>query len=381
MPALTLGAFALRLATAFRAWSDPTHGAALSYFDGNRARHGGDELRLRASLIKDHLLAQGFGYASANIEIEAADRSDVMLYAGAASDRRPVAIVETKKSGFADLLNTRLATGETAPQQLARYVRLRGLYLGALTNGDTWHCFDFGVSLQPRASFQMTALVALLDGITTSTQAEVAVASNSALADALIIAQALFEAAKWTAVDTYLAELNEASQFQSKPLTTEADRTGIVTQVKERLGLLRDTILAQFAVLNRDLVTYDRLYTQVSATDVRPYADELDKTLALLAASIADQERRATLLALVRDLVIEFAQTPDADWFYAAYMEKARAALAYSQTALPGMAIVSKSLAFYDATFRFGRAILPGCTTQPLRPGPKASGATFAIWL
>ena len=43
--------------------------------------------------------------------------------------------------------------------------------------------------------------------------------------------------------------------------------------------------------------------------------------------------------------------------------------------------IVSKSIAFYDACFRFGRAILSGWTTQPLRPGPKASGATFTIWL
>lgn len=128
MPSLTLGAFALNLASAFRSWSDPTHGPALSYFGGNRARHGGDEVRLRASLIKDHLLEQGFGYTSANIEIEASDRSDVVLYAGTI-DRRPVAIIETKKSGFIDLLNTRLATGETPPQQLARYVRLRGLYL------------------------------------------------------------------------------------------------------------------------------------------------------------------------------------------------------------------------------------------------------------
>ena len=59
MSAFTLGAFALRLAIAFRTWHDPTHGAALTYFGGNRARHGGDELRLCASLIKDHLLAQG----------------------------------------------------------------------------------------------------------------------------------------------------------------------------------------------------------------------------------------------------------------------------------------------------------------------------------
>jgi hypothetical protein len=56
MPIFGLGVFALRLASAFTSWNDPSHGPALTYFGGNRNRHGGDEIRLRASLIKDHLL-------------------------------------------------------------------------------------------------------------------------------------------------------------------------------------------------------------------------------------------------------------------------------------------------------------------------------------
>ena len=343
MPALTLGAFALRLATAFRTWHDPTHGAALTYFAGNRARHGGDELRLRASLIKDHLLAQGFGYASASIEIEAADRADVVLYAGSASDRRAVALIETKRSGFTDLLNTRLATGETAPQQLARYVRLRGLYLGALTNGDTWHFFDFSVSLQPRASLQLTALVALLEGVTTAAQAELALAAAPVLANALVVAQAMLETDKWTAVAGYLAELNAAEQFQSKLLTTAADRVGLITQIKQRLSLLRDTILAQFAVLSSDLARYEARRIQVSATDTRPYAEELTKALDLLAASIADQDDRTALLTLIHELLGEFAQTNDPDWFYTSYIEQAQVLLTYHQAALPGMATTTMS--------------------------------------
>ncbi|NNJ12977.1 SAM-dependent DNA methyltransferase [Chloroflexales bacterium ZM16-3] len=343
MPALALGAFALRLASAFRSWSDPVHGQALTYFAGNCAHHGGDELRLRASLIKDHLLEQGFGYARPNIEIEAVDRSDVVLYAGSATDRRPVAIVETKRSGFPDLLNTRLATGETAPQQLARYVRLRGLYLGALTDGNTWHFFDFGVSLQPRASITLTTLTELLTGSTTPAQAEAALTTNAAIQNALVVAQDMMEADKWTAVDGYLGELNDPRQFKSTTLTTADARAGLVTQINERLGLLRDTIVAQFAVLKRDLDTYNALRVQVSATDTRPYAEELDEHLDLLTSTIADADRRAAFLDFTRNLVVEYAETGDADWFYATYMVKAPDVLAYHQAALPGIAAPTAS--------------------------------------
>ncbi|MEI7645701.1 MAG: N-6 DNA methylase [Chloroflexales bacterium] len=335
MPALTLGAFALRLASAFRSWSDPIHGPALTYFDGNRTRHGGDELRLRASLIKDHLLEQGFGYASPNIEIEASDRSDVVLYAGL-RDRRPVAIVETKRSGFSELL-TRPTNGETPPQQLARYVQLRGLYLGALTNGDTWHFFDFGVSLQPRATITMTALAALLVNATTSSQAESVLATNPALANALVVAQDMFEADKWTAVDSYLTELTDEGQFHSTSLDSVDKRTGLIAQMKGRLGLLRDTIVAQFAVLIRDLETYSDLRTQVSATDPRLYSAVREDALDLLAKAVADEDRREPFITFVKDLVATFEQTGDADWFYSTYMVQAHTVLAYSQVALPGI--------------------------------------------
>ncbi|NCC34830.1 MAG: hypothetical protein EOM24_22860, partial [Chloroflexia bacterium] len=333
MPTLRLGVFALRLASAFTSWTDPSHGSALIYFGGNRNRYGGDEIRLRTSLIKDHLLEQGFGYASANIEIEASDRSDVVLYAGT-SDRRPVAIIETKKSGFSDLLNTRLATGETPPQQLARYVRLRGLYLGALTNGDTWHFFDFGVSLQPRSSVSLTALVTCLGGATTPAQADAALATDLALSNALLVAQDMLEADKWTAVDSYLTELNDGTKFHSVPLSTAEERVGLVTQIKERLGLLRDTIVAQFAVLDHDLAAYKSLQAQVSATDPRPYADVLTEALELLVTTIADEDRHHTFIDFVRDLVAEFERTGDADWFYATYMVRASEVLAYNQGVL-----------------------------------------------
>ncbi|WP_129630281.1 Eco57I restriction-modification methylase domain-containing protein [Candidatus Oscillochloris fontis] len=339
MAALTLGVFALRLINAFRSWNDPTHGSANTYFSGNLARHGGDELRLRASLIKDHLLTQGFGYDPAAIEIEAADRSDVVLYAGSRSDRRPVAIVETKKSGFGHLLATRLATGETPPQQLARYVRLRGLYLGVLTNGNIWHFFDLGVSLQPRATITLTELDALLAGSTTPAQADAALAAHPSLANALLIAQDMLDATKWTTVDGYLAELNDVGQFHSIALTTPEARSGLVQQIAQRLGLLRETISAQFALLYQDLTTYTQLCSQISATDPRLYADRVVDEIALLVGQVTEPDLRDALLTLVHDLVAEFEATGDADWFYATYIVRAQSVLAYQQSVLPGMAV------------------------------------------
>jgi hypothetical protein len=196
-------------------------------------------------------------------------------------------------------------------------VRLRGLYLGALTNGDTWHFFDFGVSLQPRSSVSLTALVTCLVGATTPAQAEAALATDPALSNALVVAQDMLEADKWTAVDSYLTELNDGTKFHSAALNTAEERVGLVTQIKERLGLLRDTIVAQFAVLDHDLAAYKSLRAQVSATDTRSYAEVLTEALELLATTIADADRRQTFIAFVRDLVTEFEQTGDADWFYA----------------------------------------------------------------
>lgn len=57
MPSHHVGEFALQLVTAFQTWQSPqTMEAALDYFAGDRRRHGGDELPLRTSLVKDHIL-------------------------------------------------------------------------------------------------------------------------------------------------------------------------------------------------------------------------------------------------------------------------------------------------------------------------------------
>ncbi|PDW03352.1 hypothetical protein [Candidatus Viridilinea mediisalina] len=209
MPPST-AAFALRLVAALHAWHDPVHGPALAYFAGDLRRHGGDEVRLRAALVRDHLLQQGFGYPPEALELEAADRADLLLYAPG-PERRPVAIIETKRSGFGDLLTTRQAKGETPPEQLARYVQLRGLYLGALTNGVQWYFFDLATSLQPCAALNLLDLALLLDGVTNEADAAAALAQRPELANALVVAQALLAAEKWQAVAHYQQELADSA--------------------------------------------------------------------------------------------------------------------------------------------------------------------------
>ncbi|RRR66293.1 MAG: hypothetical protein EI684_20990, partial [Candidatus Viridilinea halotolerans] len=327
--------FALRLVAALRAWQDPLHGPALAYFAGDLRRHGGDELRLRAALVRDHLLQQGFGYPAETLELEAADRVDLLLYAPG-PERRPVALIETKRSGFGDLLTTRQASGETPPEQLARYARLRGLYLGALTNGVQWYFFDLATSLQPCAALNLLDLALLLEGITSEEGAAAALAGRPDLANALVVAQALLGAEKWQAVAHYQQELRDAAQFHAQPLVHEAQRTGLLNQIRERLALLRDTILALFVLLERDLATFEALAAHVSASDPRPYAPLLAAQIDLVTQAVPDVAQRTALRTALHEICLEFAQQGDTDWFYSAYALRAIVLQIKNPTKPPG---------------------------------------------
>jgi type I restriction-modification system DNA methylase subunit len=331
-----LETFALRLVNVFQAWQSVTGESAESYFV-NPQRHGGDEHTLRVSLVKDHVLQQGFGYSASQIELEleATDRADVVLFSGG-TPQRPVAIVETKKSGFSDLLHTSIS-GETPPQQLARYLRLRGMYLGAITNGETWHFFDVSVGLEPRASLHLLDLVTTLAGATTPDQVKRQLTTHATLRYALVVIQDMFEATKWGQIDHFLDALRDEHQFHAKQLITQTDQLGLIEQIRHELHGLRNTILAQFTLLRAYYATYQQRLAQVSHNDDRDYETVLAATLAniLKELSAYDPENRATFSALINQLCEQFMQDGDEDAFSVTYAIEGQQLLKATQWTLP----------------------------------------------
>ena len=98
-----LATFALRLSQAYTSWHDPQTGEdALAYFQPS-ARHTGDELGLRATLIRDHILP-AFQYEPTQIEFESRERYDMVLRS---QKRRRIAIIETKSSSLRNLIALR----------------------------------------------------------------------------------------------------------------------------------------------------------------------------------------------------------------------------------------------------------------------------------
>ncbi len=181
----TLSAFALRLVQAYTSWRDPRSGEdAFAYFR-HSPRHTGDEHNLRATLIREYILP-AFNYAPEQIEYESQERYDLVLWSQHQHDRRKIAIIETKSSSQRNLANIQRRT-ETPAEQLERYLSQAGLYLGALTNGDEWHLFDFAVGHEPLASLSLIELATLLQGSSTPVAVEQQLADQPLLRQALAV--------------------------------------------------------------------------------------------------------------------------------------------------------------------------------------------------
>jgi len=153
-----VSAFALRLAQACISWHAPRSGE--DFFTYFARRQSGDELGLRATLIRERILPT-FNYTPVQIEFESQERFDLTLWNYAQQERRRIAIIETKSSVARNLAITTRGS-ETPIEQLERYLTQAGIYLGVLTNGDEWHLFDFALGREPLASFSLLELVNLL---------------------------------------------------------------------------------------------------------------------------------------------------------------------------------------------------------------------------
>ena len=89
--------FALDLAKACISWRAPRSGEDFFSYFARTPRQRGDELGLRATLIRE-LILPVFNYTSAQIEYESQERFDLTLWNHSQQERRRIAIIETKSS-------------------------------------------------------------------------------------------------------------------------------------------------------------------------------------------------------------------------------------------------------------------------------------------
>src|SRR5437764_5757422 len=95
----SLASIALNLMKAYVLWRDPKSGEDVFSYFSRAPRHTGDEHKLRASLIREHILPV-FHYAPSQIEYESQERYDLTLWSQHTQNRRRIAIIETKSSSL-----------------------------------------------------------------------------------------------------------------------------------------------------------------------------------------------------------------------------------------------------------------------------------------
>jgi hypothetical protein len=204
-----LASFALRLARSYISWKAPSSGEnVFAYFD-RPSVHTSDEHGLRATLIRD-LVLPAFNYEPSEIEYESPQRFDLALWCQMRSDRRKVAIVETKSSSVRNMASLR-SSKETPVKQLERYLTQAGLYLGVLTNGDEWHVFDFALGCEPLASLSLIDLARLLKDVPDGKVANEVLRNHPLLYQALAIAFYYLDARRWQQIDVFRENLANAS--------------------------------------------------------------------------------------------------------------------------------------------------------------------------
>src|SRR6266704_1256584 len=197
----SLADVALNLARAYTSWHDAKSGEDIFSYFASAPRHTGDEHGLRATLIRERILPI-FHYVPSQIEYESQERYDLTLWNQSSQDRRRIAIIETKSSSMRNLTASQKGR-ETPAEQLERYLSQAGLYLGALTNGDEWHLFDFAVGHEPLASLSLIELATLLQGSSTPVAVEQQLADQPLLRQALAVMLYYLDARRWEQTNVF----------------------------------------------------------------------------------------------------------------------------------------------------------------------------------
>jgi len=335
----SIAAVALRLARAYAKWRDPTTGEdAFTYFN-RQPRQTGNEYGLRATLIRE-LILPIFGYEPAQIEYESQERYDLTLWSKRQPHRRRIAIIETKSAAQRNLV-ARQKRRESPIEQLERYLSQAGLYLGVLTNGDEWHLFDFALGSEPLASFSLLELATLLKDVQAEEQVEQMLASQPLLRQALAINFYYLDARRWEQTDIYRQHIANPAYHRIAPLRQPEHIELLVQQIKQVLGSLRDTIHAQFALLEQRYDEYERHSQLTSEQDQRIFAGALQETIAnILQQSTAFRYDEGGILRqsvsdLLQELSAAFLNNGDLAAFERDYFERASELLKNTQISQP----------------------------------------------
>src|SRR6266852_6295997 len=326
--------FALRLAQAYTSWRAPRSGEDIfTYF---ARRPTGDELGLRATLIREHILPV-FNYTPSQIEFESQERFDLTLWSQSKHERRRIAIIETKSSAARNLAITTRGS-ETPVEQLERYLTQAGIYLGVLTNGDEWHLFDFALGREPLASFSLLELATLFKNVSSSDTVEQRLAQQPHMQQALAITYYYLDARRWEQSDIFRQHLANNAYHRIASLREPEHVETLVRQVKQILGSLRDTIHAQFALLQERYNDYQRQWAYTSVQDKRPFTETLQAALdkmgqfdATLRFLDIDGQLRAAIIGLLSELIAQYLTDGDISAFESEYLQKASKLLSERQ--------------------------------------------------
>jgi len=335
----SIAAVALRLARAYARWRDPnSDDDAFSYF-GRSPRQSGDEYHLRTTLIGEQILPV-FNYDAAHIEYESQQRYDITLWSKNQQRRRRIAIIETKSSSLRNLIAMR-GKRETPVAQLERYLTQGGLYLGVLTNGDEWHLFDFALGNEPLASFSLLELATLLRNATSEEQAAQRLESHPLLQQALAITCYYLDAQRWEQTDVFRQYLANNAYHRIASLRQPEYVELLVQQIKLVLGSLRDTIHAQFALMQQRYSEYQQRSLHISDNDERSFAGALQTAIANIMRYgtafrfDASGTLRQSVIDLFNELSAIFLATGDLAAFESDYFERAEELLKNAQISQP----------------------------------------------
>ncbi len=335
---------ALNLTRAYTSWHDAKSGQDIfSYFD-SVPRHTGDEHGLRASLIREYILPI-FHYAPSQIEYESRERYDLTLWSQNTQDRRRIAIIETKSSSVRNLTVTQKGR-ETPTEQLERYLTQAGLYLGVLTNGDEWHLFDFAVGNEPLASFSLIELARLLQDAPTKEAVEQRLSSQPLLQQALAINFYYLDASRWEQTNVFRQNLANNAYHRIASLQKPENVELLVQQIKQVLGSLRETIHAQFSLLQQRYDEYQQQCTFTNSKDNHPFEEPLKAAIENvvqfgIAFRLDDNgQLRSGISKLLAELTEDYFLNGDISAFEEAYLQRAKELLKpyqLSQVSLQGM--------------------------------------------
>ena len=335
-----IATFALRLVKAYTSWQAPGTGEDVFAYFAHTPRTTGDEHGLRATLIRERILPV-FNYEPAQIEYESKERFDLVLR-GKRKETRRIAIIETKSSSVRNLAIIQRRQ-ETPVEQLERYLSQAGLYLGVLTNGDEWHLFDFAVGHEPLASLSLIELATLLRDAATPAVVEQRLKEHPSLRQALSLMLYYLNALRWEQTEVFRQHLANEAYYHVASLQEPRVIETLVQQIKEVLGTLRETIRAQFSLLQQRYDEYIQRSLSTSSSDGRVFQDVLQRAIENIGAfgpvfrmDGADTLRQE-LITLLTSLTEQYFLNGDISAFESDYLQQAQMLLAdyqLSQTSL-----------------------------------------------